>query len=302
MRIVVTGGSGMLGHCLMRLAQRRHEVWGSYHTHPVEMPGCSMFAMDVTDEAAVRTQLEPIKPDVVIHTAALTDVDECERAPEKAKRINSEGTKIAARVAEALGAALVFISSDYVFDGAKGNYDEQDHPSPVNCYGESKLLGEEYARQFSTRLLILRTTMFGLKIPPRIGLMETLVEALRCGKPLSRFTDHYFTPLYTRQFSELILRLAELKVMGLFHVGAMERVSRFQFAQEVAEIFAPAHGEIRPVPFRQIDGLARRPQDTSLVSRLIVARLGIQLPDLRAGLLELKQDWQTMMLEGIVSQ
>ena len=291
MRIVVTGGSGMLGHCLMRLAQRRHEVWGSYHTHPVDIPGCSTFALDVTGDAEVRTRFEEIKPDVVIHTAALTDVDECERSPEKAKWINGEGTKITARVAEAIGAPLVFISSDYVFDGAKGNYDEEDHPNPVNSYGESKLLGEEYARRFSARPLIVRTTMFGLKIPPRIGLMENLVAALRCGKPLTRFTDQYFTPLYTGQLSELILRLVELGVTGLLHIGAPERVSRFEFAQQVAEIFAPGTPEIRPVPFQQIEGLARRPKDTSLISRAIQERWGIEMPKLGAGLQQLKQDW-----------
>ena len=295
MRVVVTGGSGMLGHCLMRLARSQHEVWGSYHTHPVDIPGCSMFPMNVTDESEIRARLKPIKPDVVIHTAALTDVDECERSPEKAKCINSEGTKTTAKIAAEIGAQFAYISSDYVFNGATGNYQERDTPSPVNAYGDSKLLGEKYAQETSTRLLIVRTTMFGLKIPPRVGLMENLVDALRGGRPLTRFVDHYFTPLYTGQLGEIILRLLELGVTGLFHIGAKEKVSRFEFAQQVAEIFAPAGAEIRPVPFRQIDGLARRPQDTSLVSHLIVERWGIQLPGLRAGLLQLKQDWQMMI-------
>src|SRR5438128_3542317 len=99
MRIVVTGGSGMLGHCLMRRACCQHQVWGSYHTHRVEIPGCSTFSMDVTDESQVRAQLAACDPEVVIHTAALTDVDECERSPEKAKLINSEGTRITAKIA-----------------------------------------------------------------------------------------------------------------------------------------------------------------------------------------------------------
>jgi dTDP-4-dehydrorhamnose reductase len=294
MRIIVTGGSGMLGHCLMGSARSRHEVWGSYHTHPVDIQGCSMFAVDVTDEAQVKAQFSTIQPDVVIHTAGLTDVDACERSPHKAESINSEGTKTAAKIAADLGAHFVYISSDYVFDGAKGNYSEQDPPRPVNHYGRSKLLGEEYARQVCARLLIVRTTMFGLKIPPQAGMMEGLVDALRGGKPLTRFVDQYFTPLYTRQLSDLIIRFAELGATGLFHLGALEKVSRFEFARQVAEIFAPACGEICPVPFRQIEGLATRPRDTSLVSRLIVDRTGIQVPRVGAGLLQLKQDWDVM--------
>src|SRR5215470_9129419 len=172
MRIIVTGGSGMLGHCLMGLARDRYDVWGSYHTHRVDIPGCAMFKMDVTDEAEVRAELNTIRPDSVVHAAALTDVDECEKSPEKCKLINSEGTKIAAKVTQDLGAQFIYISSDYVFNGPTGGYREGDTPDPVNRYGESKLLAEEYARQLCSGPLIVRTRMFGLKLPPRIGMME----------------------------------------------------------------------------------------------------------------------------------
>jgi len=297
MRIIVTGGSGMLGHCLVESARHRHEVWGSYRTHPVDIRGCSMFALDVTDETQVKTQFSVIRPEIVIHTAGLTDVDECERSPDKARGINSKGTETAAKIAGQLGALFVYISSDYVFDGAKGNYSENDTPRPVNHYGRSKLRGEESARQACSKLLILRTTMFGLKIPPQTGMMEGLVAALRGGKPMTRFVDQYFTPLYTQQLSDLIVRFAELGITGLFHLGAVEKVSRFEFAQQVAEIFASVGSEIRPVPFRQIDSLATRPRDTSLSSRMLVERTGIELPGVHAGLLQLKRDWEVMREE-----
>ncbi|HUK42173.1 MAG TPA: SDR family oxidoreductase [Candidatus Acidoferrales bacterium] len=294
MRIIVTGGSGMLGHCLVESARHRHEVWGSYRTHPVDIRGCTMFTLDVTDETQVKSQFSMIRPDVVIHTAGLTDVDECERSPDKAKAINSKGTKSAAKIAGQLGALFVYISSDYVFDGAKGNYSEKDTPRPVNHYGRSKLLGEEGARQACSKLLVLRTTMFGLKVPPQTGMMEGLVAALRGGKPVTRFVDQFFTPLYTQPLSDFIIHFAELGLTGVFHLGAVEKVSRFEFAQQVAEIFAPATSEIRPVPFRQVEGMATRPRDTSLTSRMLVERTGIELPAVRAGLLQLQKDWQMM--------
>lgn len=301
MRMVVTGASGMLGHCLMRLARRKHEVWGSYHTHRVTIPGCSMFAMDLTDEAEARARLRSIKPDIVVHAAALTDVDECERSPAKAQSINSEGTKITAKIAEELGAGLVYISTDYVFDGAKGNYVENDAPSPVNGYGKSKLLGEQFARQCCSRVLILRTTMFGLKLPPRSGMLESLIGVLRSGEAVTRFVDQYFTPLYTRQFGEVILQLIDRGATGLLHIGAAEKVSRFEFCQLLADLFAPRVSEIRPVAFRHIEGVARRPRDSSLVSRLIEERTGIGPPTLRAGLAQLKQDWDNWTVEGSVN-
>jgi len=301
MKIVVTGGSGMLGHCIIRLACGRYEIWGSYYTHHVEIPGCTMFKMDVTNESEVWAELNAIKPDFVIHAAALTDVDECEKSPDKCRRINSEGTKITAKVAQDLGAQFVYISSDYVFNGVTGNYSEGDIPDPVNRYGESKLMAEQYARQLCSRLLIVRTTMFGLKLPPRIGMMENLVGALRRGGPITRFADQYFTPLYTGQFSEIILRLVEIGAIGLFHIGPSEKVSRFEFAQRVAEIFAPGCSEIRPVPFHQIEGLARRPRDTSLVSGTVQEKLGMQPADLRAGLLRLQRDWRELSEEGMAT-
>ena len=93
MRIVITGGSGMLGHRLMRRAASRHDVWGTFHTHPVKIAGCSMMPLDVTKEAEVRARLNEIQPDVVLHTAALTDVDECEKNPARARNINSQDRK-----------------------------------------------------------------------------------------------------------------------------------------------------------------------------------------------------------------
>jgi dTDP-4-dehydrorhamnose reductase len=213
--------------------------------------------------------------------------------------INSKGTETAAKIADKLDALFIYISSDYVFDGAKGNYSENDTPQPVNHYGRSKLLGEEAARQACSKLLILRTTMFGLKIPPQTGMMEGLVAALRGGKPMTRFVDQYFTPLYTQQLSDLMVRFAELGITGLFHLGAVEKVSRFEFAQQIAEIFALAASEIRPVSIRQIDGLATRPRDTSLISRTIVERTGIELPQVRTGLSRLKEDWQAIREEVV---
>jgi dTDP-4-dehydrorhamnose reductase len=290
MRIVVTGGSGMLGHNLMRLARKQHEVWGSFHNHGVDIPGCRMFALDLADGPRARDQLGSIKPDVVVHTAAMTDVDECERDVDSARRINAEGTGVAAGASEDLGAHFVYISTDYVFDGERGDYSEQDSPAPVNRYGESKLAGEEYVRQRCSKGLILRTTLYGLKMPPRRGMIETFVKALHDRRALTRFADQFFTPVYTGQFSEIILRLVDLGACGLLHVGG-EKISRLAFAQRVADVFAPGVS-IQPVPFKQIEGIARRPRDSSLVSRRVEERYGIGLSQVRGGLERLKEDWQ----------
>ncbi len=291
MKVVVTGGSGMLGHRLARLARQEHEVWGTYHTQKVDIEGCTMVVLDVSDEGQVRERLRDIDPDVVIHTAALTDVDECERAPDKAALINGGGTRIVAAMCEKLGAHFVYISTDYVFDGSRGGYREEDRPIPVNQYGKSKLLGETWALQHCSRALIVRTTMYGLKVPPKFGMMESLVTALLSGKPLARFVDQFFNPLYTAQLSQIILRLVDLGMTGLYHAGAAEKVSRLQFAEMVAALLAHGNCEIRPMPFRQIENLAPRPRDTSLVCSKLEALMATELPGLQEGLKELQRDW-----------
>ncbi len=291
MKILVTGGSGMLGHRLMRLAKLDHDVWGTYHTQRVDIDGCAMVVLDVTNEIEVRDRLSAIAPDIVIHTAALTDVDECETAPDKAELINGTGTRFVAATSEQLGARFVYISTDYVFDGARGDYVEDDRTNPVNQYGKSKLLGETWALKLCSRALILRTTMYGLKIPPKVGMMESLVAALRNGKPLARFVDQFFNPLYTGQLSQIILRLIDLERTGLYHVGASDKVSRLQFAERVAALWAAGGSEIRPVPFRQIENLAPRPRDTSLACRRLQALMAAEPPGLQEGLGQLRRDW-----------
>ncbi len=299
MKILVTGASGMLGHNLARWASRENEVWGSFHTHPISIPGCTMFPTELTNEKELRAQLNSIAPDVIVHTAALTDVDECEKNAQVTKRINADGTRILAEAAEELRARLVYISTDYVFDGESGHYSENDAPGPVNYYGESKLLGEEFTRRYCSQALVLRTTMFGLKIAPQRGLMETLVEALGNGKPLLRFIDQYSTPLYTGQLTQVILQLLRLGALGLFHIGTKEKVSRFEFSRQVAQVFGAERADIRPARFRQIEGIARRPKDTSLTSQLIETQFGVLLPDLGIGLRQLKKDWDLVGTKGI---
>ncbi|HVO94601.1 MAG TPA: sugar nucleotide-binding protein, partial [Terriglobales bacterium] len=180
-----------------------------------------------------------------------------------------------------------------------GGYRESAAPDPVNEYGRSKLFGEQSARENCSRVAIIRTTMFGLKLPPRIGMMESMVAALRDGKPMTRFVDQYFTPLYTGQLSEVILHIAQRALTGLFHVGSADKVSRLEFCKQVAEVFGLSDSQILPGPFRQIDGLAPRPQDTSLICERIKTQMVMGLPTVREGLAGLKQDWLGVRREGM---
>lgn len=246
--------------------------------------------MDLTDRAVVKEQVAALKPDAIIHTAALTDVEECERDPLKARQINVEVTKELANLGEKLGSEVVYVSTDYVFDGKRRDYSETDAPRPINFYGESKLLGEEAVRLFCPRSLVIRTSIFGFNIQPKIGQVEYFRESLAGGKFITRFSDQFSSPIYTGDLSQVILELLEHRSTGLFHVGGGERVSRYDFAVKVAETFSLPPGRIRPAPFTHLEGLAQRPRDSSLCSEKIERYLKMELPKIEDGLERLKQD------------
>lgn len=280
----------MLGHSLMRLACADHEVWGSYKTFPVFVPGGKTFAMDLADEAQVKERVASLRPDAIIHAASMTDVEECQRDPLRAKEVNVQATKSLARIAGELGIHFVYISTDYVFDGRKGDYVETNPPSPVNVYGETKLLGEEGVRSSCPRSLVIRTSIFGFNIQPKTGLVEYVMNSLARGEPITRFPDQFSTPIYTRDLGHLILALLDRGATGLFHIGGGERISRYDFAVKVAETFGLSPAMIRPVPFRHLEGLAQRPRDSSLCGDKIESYLKIKLSSAKEGLKRLKQD------------
>ncbi len=146
MKAVITGASGLLGAKLAELATRAgYNVHSLYKSHPCTSSNPEQ--VDITDQAAVRKVFADTTPDVVFHTASLTDVDLCEREPKLAMKVNGEATGFVARACQETGSYLVYVSTDYVFDGVRGRYSEEDGPAPINAYGRSKLLGEgEMAR------------------------------------------------------------------------------------------------------------------------------------------------------------
>jgi dTDP-4-dehydrorhamnose reductase len=290
MRLLITGASGMLGYDMMRLARSDHEVWGTYRSFPVSVTGVRTLSMDLTDETQVREQLKSMKPEAIIHTAALTDVDQCERDRFSANRINSAATKFLALLAGDLGARLVYISTDYVFDGKRGNYVESDPPRPINVYGETKLLGEEGATSGCPNALIIRTSIIGLSIQPKSGQVKYIMESLRRRESITRFSDQFWTPIYTGDLSRLILELLARKSEGLFHIGGGEKISRYSFAIKVAETLSLPRGLIQPTPFKDLAGLAKRPKDSSLCGEKIEIHLGARLPHVTEGLERLKRD------------
>jgi dTDP-4-dehydrorhamnose reductase len=267
-RILITGVSGFLGRYVASSLKSRYAVLGTYHRHATELDGCESVRLDVTDRTAVQAIVVSFHPDVIVHAAAFGDVDGCERAPEEADRVNVQGTVCIAEAAHAIGARLIHISTDQVYDGVKGHYDEADTAHPLMVYGRTKLAGERRAAAICRDVVILRLAlMYGWGTPTRLNFVDWLAERLHTGQEVPLFVDQYRTPLYVAQAAEAMTRLIDRPdLRGLFNLGGGERITRYTFGLKLCEVFDFPKALLRPVTMQSVGGLAARPRDCSMNS------------------------------------
>ena len=228
-RILVTGAQGMLGSDLCVALRAAPEPLPG----ELDVIGLDLPEFDVTDIAECRKHIQELQPDCIIHCAGYTDVEGCTRDPIKAYAVNGDGTRNVAEVAERIGAKVVYISTDYVFDGSKGRpYVEQDTPNPINAYGESKLLGEEHVRGLCSRWQIIRTQwLFG-----RHGrnLVTAIIAAAKRDGHVRAVTDQIGSPTYVKDVAQLICRVLALPT-GIYHATNSGSASPYDVASVALE-------------------------------------------------------------------
>lgn len=262
MRIFITGGSGLAGSKLAEMALARGEqVYSGYaHNQP---PYGKEVKFDLLDANGIRDIIERMRPDVIVHSAALTDVDRCEREKDLAYKINVEGTRAIAEAARKAGSYLVYISTDYVFDGQRGLYREEEETNPVSYYGLSKLLGEQFCLDQGC---IARTCVIYGSRPAsgKVNFALWLLNALKSGKEARVVTDQFITPTLNSNLAAMVLEAADRHLSGIYHLSGASRVSRYDFACELARAFDLDRRLIIPTQMSDIGWLARRPMDSSL--------------------------------------
>ena len=190
----------------------------------------------------------------------MSKIDQCEDDKATAAATNIEATRVLA----SCGCRFIYFSTDAVFDGLKGNYDEDDEPYPVNFYGESKLLGERIAMQSNSNCLVLRTSMYGYNINKNISLAERVALNLIDGKPMKAFTDSVTNPLYTKQVTESVRYLLHTKDTGILHLGSDRIVSKYEFFSMIASVMQLSCKTIEPSSIEDVKFRVERTKNTSL--------------------------------------
>jgi dTDP-4-dehydrorhamnose reductase len=290
-RILITGVSGFLGRYVALSLKDHCAVLGIYHSHAVGLDACQLTRLDVTDAEAVGMTCRAFRPDVVVHTAALGDVDACERHPDEAHRVNVQGTEAIAEGADEVGAKLIYISTDQVYDGEQGDYADADAPHPLMVYGRTKLEGEHRAAAICRDTVVLRLAlMYGWGTASRLNFVDWLVERLRAGQEVPLFVDQYRTPLYVAQASAVIGRLIDApEVRGTFNLGGAERINRYAFGLKFCEVFGLPKALLKPTQMDSASGLAARPRDCSMNSSKLSSLLQIVPLTVEEGLRVLRQ-------------
>ncbi len=280
-RLLVTGASGLLGLNLALQARDRYDVTGTLRRERLAPGAKAPFTPIYTDLAqpgSVERALDEAAPDVVIHTAALTDIDQCEARPEEAQALNADLPEALAKAAARRGCAFVHISTDAVFDGRRGGYDENDAPCPINVYARTKLDGERRVAEANPGAIIARVNFYGWSWTGTRSLAEWFYHNLMAGRPIRGFANVLFCPLLVGDLVEILLKMVDLRLSGLYHAVSAEGLSKCDFGRMLARQFGFDESLVSSASYIISDLRAPRARSLTLSSAKLSAALGQPLP------------------------
>ena len=280
MRVLVIGASGFIGRYVSRrlVSAAGHTVAGTYNARPPANDGASWHRLEITDGGQLDALFRVAQPEVVVHLAAMADVGTAERNPEVAAAVNAAATDTIVRLCERHSSRLVFVSTEYVFDGQHGPYREHDPPAPTTQYGRTKLQAERAVASLESNWSVLRTSIvYGWPAPGRRNFVPWLVDRLRNGEAYHAPTNVYRSPVYVEHLVDGIERMVNVDDTGFHHVAGSDWVTMYEFAVAIAERFGQDPSLVIPVTDPVDDRLG-------LDCARTMAGLGLPHPGLAEGL------------------
>lgn len=288
MKILVIGGSGVIGSKAVEFLSKNHDVFFTYFKN--KPPFANGYLLDIRQREDTVSIIEKLKPEVIIHTTAITNVDFCENNHHVADEINIKGTENVIVGCELTKSKLVYVSTSFVFDGRKKAYYENDEPSPATYYGITKNRSEELIKQSRLSFLILRTDQPYCWIEKwqHTNSVVRVIETLKKGNILNEIIDWYNSPTYVLDFVNTASKLVEEQKEGIYHVIGPDYINRFNWALVVAEIFNLDKNLIRPINSDTLK-LPTKRFNPHLVN-IKLGEIGINLSDVREGARKMRTD------------
>ncbi|MBN1230601.1 MAG: SDR family oxidoreductase [Anaerolineales bacterium] len=283
-RLLITGASGLLGLNLALQALDQYQVFGIANS---DFPQTDLFEIrdiNLLNERAVDQMLDWAKPDLLIHCAAIANVDFAEKNPELAQQLNADLPGEIARTASQRGVRMLHISTDMVFDGLRGGYSEEDIPNPQNVYSRTKLAGENAVLESSSDAVVSRVNFYGWSMAGSRSLVEFFYNNLSAENRINGFDDVTFCPTFVGHLGQALLALLEGGHKGLFHTVSPQVVSKYDFGVAVARQFGFDEALITPISVADAGLVAARSPHLEMDSSKLSRALGAPLPGLDEGL------------------
>jgi len=292
MKIIITGGSGLLGKSLIETRNPNFKIVATYVGKYTMKDNADIKyqKIDIRDHDAHEHLFQEFRPDVTIHTAGIGSPDYAEKHRKEAWDINVGGTKNIYSLCEKFNSRLVYISSNGIYDGGKAPYGEEDIPEPINYYGELKLKAEEILTKTEIPCAIVRPIlMYGWNYQfERSNIATYALERMAKGLKIQVYDDVFLTPLYSMMCGKAIWRIIQDEKYDVFNIAGADRVSIYQMIKKLADIFEFKEELIEPVKQGYFNELVRRPKDTSFKTDKMQSVLGMKPLSMSEGMKAMK--------------
>ena len=271
-KILITGAFGQLGTSLCKVLSNESILAAGRVIISTKKYKC--IELDITNQRKVAEIIRNYKPDIIIHLAAMTDVDRCEKTPEIAFDVNVKATE---NLLTSFKGKFIYISTDYVFDGEKGPYFEDDKVNPMSVYGKTKLYGENLVQQSDIDWVILRSNIiFSYSDRTKASFVNWVVDSLKKRQMITVVNDQWNNPTWTNDLAKVISKIIEKDINGLYHYGGRDYLNRLEFAKMIASTFGLDGSLIKPITTSELNWLAQRPLKSGLYTNKIELDLGIE--------------------------
>lgn len=276
--MLITGVSGLLGNNLARYFRGKYQILGLYSAHPVRINGIQTKQADICQPQQILDCIRSFRPDIVVHCASLTDVDFCEAHEDYTRQVNVLGCRSVSQALD-LHAKLIYISTDSVYGGTKGDYRESDPVNPQNLYGLTKFEGEmEVLKRKNS--LVLRTNIFGWNIQDKSSIAEWILGHLRKGQQINGFKNAIFSSIYTFELAKIIDAAIARDLNGTYNCASRDSLSKYEFALRLAEKFGIKKSLVNPISIDDFGFKAKRGKNLGLNINKISWDLNLQMPSI----------------------